>query len=169
MEKQLTDALNDQLNNELYAAYTYLAMHAHFEEENWPGFAHWMELQSREEVEHAMKFYNFILERGEQVKLQSIDEPPSDFQSPLDIFQKALAHEQHVTQRIHEVYQIAQDVGDYPTQVFLHWFIEEQVEEENVTGDAVAMLERASDHMGALMVLDREFGERGGGGNEAAE
>ncbi|MFB6285347.1 MAG: ferritin [Candidatus Bipolaricaulia bacterium] len=169
MDTKLTEALNDQLNNELFAAYTYLAMHAHFEGENWPGFAHWMDLQSREEVEHAMKFYNFILERGEQVKLQSINEPPSEFQSPLDVFQKALAHEQDVTQRIHEIYKIAQDVGDYPTQVFLQWFIEEQVEEENVTGDAVAMLERAGDHMGALMMLDRQFAERQGEEGEAGE
>ncbi len=169
MDQKLTDALNDQLNNELFAAYTYLAMHAHFEDENWPGFAKWMELQSHEEVEHAMKFYNFILERGEQVKLQAIDEPPAEFQSPLDIFQKALAHEQKVTQRIHEIYQIAQEVGDYPTQVFLHWFIEEQVEEENITGDAVAMLERAGDQMGALMVLDRQFGERQGEEGEGDE
>lgn len=169
MDKRLTEALNDQLNNELYAAYTYLSMHAHFEDENWPGFATWMELQSQEEVEHAMKFYNFILERGEKVDLRAIDKPAADFQSPLDVFQKALAHEQKVTQRIHEIYKTAEDVGDYPTQVFLHWFIEEQVEEEQITGDAVAMLERAGDHMGALMVLDRQFGERQGEEGEGGE
>jgi len=162
MDTKLTEALNDQLNNELHAAYTYLSMHAHFEAEHWPGFAHWMDLQSHEEVEHAMKFYNFILERDEAITLQAIDAPPAEFQSPLDAFQKALAHEQKVTQQIHEIYKIAEDVGDYPTQVFLHWFIEEQVEEEEITEDAVARLQRAGDDVGALMVLDREFGERQG-------
>lgn len=160
MDKKLKEALNEQLNNEFFAAYTYLAMRAYFEDENWPGFAHWMKLQSEEEVEHAMRFYHFILDRGEQVDLQAINQPTARYDSPLDAFKHALNHEQNVTKRIHEIYKTAQDVGDYPTRVFLHWFIEEQVEEEKITGDAVAMLERAGDNMGALMVLDRRFGER---------
>lgn len=160
MDEKLKEALNEQLNNEFFAAYTYLAMRAYFEDENWPGFAQWMKLQSEEEVEHAMKFYHFILDRGEQVKLRAIDEPKARYDSPLDAFKHALEHEQVVTKRIHDIYKIAQEVEDYPTLVFLQWFIDEQVEEEQITGDAVAMLERAEEHMGALMVLDRQFGER---------
>lgn len=168
MDKQILELLNQQVVAELHAAYKYLAMRAHLEAEDWHGFAHWMRIQSEEEVEHAMRIYNFILDRDERVSLGSIDEPPSDFQSVLDVFRKALEHEQKVTQMINRIYQLAVEKDDYPTQVMLQWFIEEQVEEEKITKEAVAQLERAGDSVAGLVVLDREFGERspqeGGGG-----
>lgn len=160
LSKKLQDALNNQVNAELYSAYTYLSMAAYFEAEDWPGFARWMRIQSREEIEHAMKIFDFIHDRGGRVTLQAIDKPPTRFKSPLDVFQKAYQQEQKVTGLIHRLYELAARENDYPTQVMLHWFIDEQVEEEKITGEAVAKLERAGDDPAALALLDKEFGER---------
>ncbi len=160
LSKKLQDALNNQVNAELYSAYTYLSMAAYFEAEDWPGFARWMRIQSREEIEHAMKIFDFIHDRGGRVTLQAIDKPPTRFKSPLDVFQKAYQQEQKVTGLIHRLYELAARENDYPTQVMLHWFIDEQVEEEKITEEAVAKLERAGDDPAALALLDKEFGER---------
>jgi ferritin len=160
LSKKLQDALNDQVNAELHSAYTYLSMVAYFEAENWPGFAHWMRVQSREEIEHAIKIFDFINDRGGRVTLQAIDKPPVRFRSPLDAFQKAYQQEQKVTGLIHKLYELAVKENDYPTQVMLHWFIDEQVEEEKITGEVVAKLEMVSEHKPALLMLDRELGAR---------
>lgn len=158
--KKLQDALNEQIVAELHSAYVYLSMAAYFEAENWPGFAKWMRVQSREEIEHAMKIFDFLNDRGGRVQLGAIERPPVRFRSPLDAFQKAYEHECKITQRIHKLYEQAQQEGDYPTQVMLQWFIDEQVEEEKITSEAVARLERAGDDPAALTALDKEFGER---------
>jgi ferritin len=160
LSKRLQDGLNEQIRHELYSAYVYLAMVAHFEEENLSGFAHWMRLQSKEELGHAMKIFDFIHERGGRVTLQAIDKPPVRFKSPLEIFQKAHQHEQKVTGLIHKLYDLALKESDYPTQVFLHWFIEEQVEEEKVTAEVVSKLELIGGDPTGLYLLDRELGER---------
>jgi len=144
----------------LHSGYVYLSMVAYFEAENWPGFARWMRIQSREEIEHAMKIFDFIHDRGGQVTLNAIEKPPVRFRSPLDAFRKAHQHEQKVTGLIHRLYELAARENDYPTQVMLHWFIDEQVEEEKITSEAVAKLERAGDDPAVLALLDEEFGER---------
>ncbi len=154
------DAMNEQINNEFASAYAYLSMSAYCESLTLPGFARWLFVQSQEEVEHAMKFYNFILDRGGNVVLRTIEQPPNTFDSPLDVFQKALENEQQVTAQIHALYDMALKQGDYPSQEFLHWFINEQVEEEKITSDAVARLTLAGDHPEALLMLDNEFGSR---------
>ncbi len=160
LSRKLQDALNEQIKHELYSAYLYLSMVAHFEAENLKGFAHWMRLQRQEELEHAMKIFNFVIDRGGRVELQAIPQPPSQYKSPLDAFQKALAHEKHITGLIHKLYDLADDEDDYPTEVMLQWFIEEQVEEEKSTSEVVSKLELIKDHPGALLLLDRELGER---------
>ena len=160
MGKAVQDAINEQITYELYSGYTYLAMSAYFEEQSLPGFAKWMRLQAQEELKHAMRLFDHVAERGGHITLHAVDAPPSNFESPLDVFEKALAHEQHVTQRIHRLYELASKEKDYPAQVMLQWFVEEQVEEEQSVGRVVDALKRIGDDGGALLALDRELGGR---------
>jgi ferritin len=152
--------LNEQINAEFYAAYIYLSMAAYFEDKDLAGFAHWMRMQSAEELTHAQKIFDYVIERGGRVVLEQIDAPPSDFDSPLDVFEKALAHEQKVTAMIDHLYAQAEKESDYPTQVMLQWFITEQVEEENTAGTLVAQLKMAGDSPAALLVFDRQLASR---------
>jgi len=160
MDKELLDALNTQLNREFHAAYLYLAMAAYFERENLKGFAKWMRAQANEELEHAMKFFDFINERNETVVLKPIEEPKQTWNSPLEAFKDAYEHEKKVSHYIHQIYELAQQKKDYPTQVFLHWFITEQVEEEDQTLQIVELLEKAGDNFAAILELDEQLGSR---------
>ena len=154
------DALNEQIKNEFYAAYLYLAMVAYFDERHLDGFAHWMRMQNAEEIAHAMKLFDHLTDIGGRVVLQAIDQPPSDFKSPLDVMERALAHEQHVTQKIHDLYALAVDEKDYATQVLLQWFVTEQVEEEKSVGDIVGRLQLVGDSPEALLLIDQELAAR---------
>jgi ferritin len=160
LSKKLQDALNKQINAELYSAYLYLSMRAHFEGTNLPGFAHWMEKQREEETEHALKIFDFVYDRGGSVQLTAIQQPSSKFKSPLEVMEKTLEHEKTVTKMIHGLYDLAVKENDYPTQVMLHWFIEEQVEEEKQASEIVEKLSLAKDHGAALLFLDKQLGER---------
>lgn len=153
-------AINEQIKNELYSAYLYLAMSAHFEAASLPGFAKWTRLQAKEETEHAMRFFDFINDRGGRVELFAIDKPPMEFGSPLEVFQQILEHERKVTAMIHKLYEAAVKEGDYPTQVMLHWFIDEQVEEEKNASLIVDQLQMAEDHKAAILHIDRHVGKR---------
>jgi ferritin len=155
-------ALNDQVQKELHSAYIYLSMAAYFEAENLPGAAHWMRNQAGEEQEHAMKIFDFIQDRGGRVTLQAIDAPPATFSSPLAVFQAAYAHEQKVTQSIHDLYALAVQEADYPTQVMLQWFIDEQVEEEKNASAIMAQLQMVGDSPAALFMIDRQLAARAG-------
>ena len=159
--KAVQDAMNEQIKNELYSAYQYLSMAAYCESVNLPGFAQWMRAQSQEETEHAMKFYDFILDRNGRVVLQSIEGPVVEFGSPLEVFEQALEHEQKVTAMINELYGLAIRENDYASQTFLQWFVTEQVEEEKNAGDVVETLRMVGDKSEALFLLDRELGRRG--------
>ena len=161
LSKKMLDALNEQVNAEFYAAHLYLSMAAHFDGEGLPGFATWMKKQYEEEVEHAMKFYEYINDRGSKVVLKAIDQPLTEFDSPLDIFQKALEHEQKVTAMINNLVDIADEEKDRATHVFLHWFIDEQVEEEKSVSEVIDALEMVGDKGHALFMLDRQMGQRG--------
>jgi ferritin len=162
MNDKVRQLLNDQIAHEFHAAYTYLAIAAHFEAENYEGFAKWMRVQAKEETEHAMKLFNYLVERGERVSLQTIDQPKQEYGSPLEAFRTAQTHERKVTAQINTIYEAAVEAKDYATVVMLQWFVEEQVEEENVTGTAVDQLERAGDNKAALLFLDSRFGARSG-------
>ncbi|MEE8389445.1 MAG: ferritin, partial [Anaerolineae bacterium] len=131
LKQTVQDAMNEQIKHEFYSAYLYLSMAAHCESINLPGFAHWMRIQEQEEKIHGIKFFDFIHERGSRVVLQAIDQPPAEFKSPLDVFEKVLEHEQTVTELINDLYALAIQERDYASQVFLQWFITEQVEEED--------------------------------------
>ncbi|MFN2160419.1 MAG: ferritin [Anaerolineales bacterium] len=158
--EKVMDAMNEQIKNELYSAYIYLSMAAHFEAVNLPGFAHWMRMQSNEEVEHAMKFFDFINERGGRVELKAIDQPPIEWGSPLEIFETALGHEQKVTGMINNIFETAVQEKDYPSQIMLQWFIDEQVEEEKSAGEIVETLKMFGEKDTVIMLLDRQLGER---------
>ena len=161
LSKKMFAAMNEQVKHELYSAYLYLSMAAHFEAANLGGFAKWMRIQAGEEQEHALKFFDHILERGEKVVLQSIDQPVVEFGSPIAVFEEVLAHEQKVTELIHKLYALAVEEKDFASQLFLGWFVSEQVEEEKNASSIVETLKMVGDRGIALHRLDHELGERG--------
>jgi ferritin len=156
----MQDALNGQITKEFYASQLYLAMSAYLEALNLKGFAHWMRVQSEEEREHALKLFDFILERGGSVELGALEQPPSEFGSPVEIFQASLGHERKVTASINDLYGRAAAENDYASQVFLQWFIEEQVEEEANASEMIDRLLMAGDNKAALLMLDTEMKSR---------
>ncbi len=160
LQEKILEKLNQQLNNELYAAYIYQAMGAQFEAEGLEGFASWMDAQTREELEHARKFYDYINERGGRVELEAIDKPPSDFGSPLEAFQKALEHEEMVTDKINQLVKLAREEDDYATESFLQWFVDEQVEEEESVNAIIDKLEMVGDSDSGIYLLSKELGRR---------
>ncbi|MFQ5537175.1 MAG: ferritin [Gemmatimonadota bacterium] len=160
MDKEIQDAINEQIRAELYSAYLYLAMSAHFAERNFDGFAQWMRLQAQEEVGHAMRFFDYVLRRGGHVELHTVEAPTADFGSPADIFAAALEHEKKVTAMIRSIYELARRREDFATEQKLQWFIAEQVEEEESAGRAAEQLKMAGDNMAALLMLDQRFGAR---------
>ena len=161
--KKIQDAMNQQINHEFFSSYLYLAMAAHFETANLPGFAHWMKLQSDEEAEHGMKFYHYINERSGRVVLEAIAKPPVEFKTPLDVMKKVLEHEKKVTGTIEALYELALKEKDYAAQVMLHWFIKEQVEEEKNATDIIEMLKTIGDAPAGLAMLDSRVGARAKG------
>ena len=160
MNDEVRKAINEQINRELYAAYLYLSMSAHFEAEALEGFAHWMRLQAQEEQGHAMRLFNYLLERGARVELGTIQAPPTSYGSPLSIAEQALEHERKVSEQINRIYALAAQHHDFATQVQLQWFLTEQVEEENSGQTMVERLRMAGDNRAALLILDREVAAR---------
>jgi ferritin len=160
IKESVRDAIAEQIKHEFYSAYLYLSMAGSFEVANLSGFAHWMRKQSEEEREHAMKFFDFLLNRGEHVQLQAIDQPPYAFRSPLDTFEQALEHEKEISSYIHRLYDLSVQEKDYPVQVLLNWFVAEQVEEEKSATEIVERLRMAGENGAALILLDKEMGER---------
>ncbi|OHB56798.1 MAG: ferritin [Planctomycetes bacterium GWF2_50_10] len=158
--KKMEEALNSQVNAELYSAYLYMQMAAYFKHKNLPGFANWMTVQVQEEMLHATKFYNYILDRGGQVKLMSIDGPPTSFESALGIFEMAYAHEQKVTGLINNLVNLAIEQKDHAANMFMQWFVNEQVEEEANASGIVEQLKMADGQPGAVLMLDREMAAR---------
>jgi len=160
MNTKLLNEMNEQINKEIYSGYLYLAMAAHFETQNLGGFAKWMEMQAKEELEHGMKFYSFLNEMGEKVELKAIDQPQTSFGSPTEVFEQVLEHEKYVTSRIHMLYELALAEKDYATEVFLQWFVKEQVEEEKNATEILESLKMAGESGNFLFMLDRKLGER---------
>ncbi len=158
--QRLQDAINDQINAEYYSAYLYLSMAAYLEYKDLPGMAHWMRMQYEEEVFHALKFFDFMNDRGGRVILKAIEAPPADFGSVEAIFAQVLEHEQHVTARIHDLYKLAVEEGDYPTQTLLQWFIDEQVEEEKSASDVLARVRMVKDYPPGILLIDQELAQR---------
>lgn len=155
MNQELEEALNEQINEELGSYYIYLSMQAYFASESLDGFATWMELQAQEEVEHAMRIFRFLNDRGGRVKLQPIEEPKSDWGSPLEAFKDAYEHEQYISKKINELVDLAEEKDDKATLRMLDWFVEEQVEEEASTGAIVDKLEMVNGSPSGLLALDK--------------
>lgn len=160
LSQTVQEAMNEQLKHEFDSAYIYLSMAAYCESASLPGFAHWLGAQAREEVAHALKFYTFIHDRGGRVQLRALDQPPVDFASPLAVFEGALAHERKISGLINQLYGLAAREQDYASQAFLQWFVTEQVEEEKITSQVVERLKLAGNSKHALLLIDRELGER---------
>src|SRR5512139_1794514 len=158
--KAMQDAMNEQINKELFSSYLYLSMAAYFETQNLPGFANWMRVQAEEEREHAMKFFDFLQERGGRVLLKGIDAPKTDWSSSLEVAQEVAEHEAKVTASIYSLYELALQEKDYPAQVMLQWFINEQVEEEKNAADIVADLKLIEERGTAVLMLDKQLGKR---------
>ena len=160
MHSKVESAMNDQLQKELQSAYVYLGMSAYCEEQSLPGMAGWLRNQFDEEQAHAMKFYNFIVDRGGHVELKHLEAAPTRYESPLQVFEAALENERQVTEAINELYELANKAKDFASQAWLDWFAEEQVEEEKTVTQIVDDLKRVGDGNG-LFLLDRELGKRG--------
>lgn len=160
INKRMEDALNKQVNAELYSAYLYLSMSVWCEEKNLKGFANWLRVQYQEETAHGLKIFDYILERGGTVKLDKIDCPPNTWKDIIEVFEEVLKHEQHVTSLIHDLVQIAIEEKDFATNNMLQWFVNEQVEEEASATEILEQL-RLFDGKGApLFMMDREFKQR---------
>ena len=162
MTKTVQDAMNEQINKELFSSYLYLSMAAYFEDRNLPGFAHWMRVQEAEERAHAMKFYNHILGCGGKVTLKAIDAPKTEWKSTMEVAEEVAAHEAKITASINALYELALKEKDYPSQIMLQWFITEQVEEEKNAAEIVANLKLIEERGTAVLMLDHRLGKRGG-------
>jgi ferritin len=163
INKTVQDAINEQIKNELYSAYLYLSMAAYFESLNLSGFTKWMKVQASEEQGHAMKFFEYVFERGGRVQLKAIDQPPFEWKTPLEVFEQTLEHEQKVTGMIHSLYALALKENDYASQVMLQWFITEQVEEEKNAAAIVEQLKLINARETAILMLDHDLGKRSAG------
>jgi ferritin len=167
LSPKMQDALNAQINAELYSSYLYLSMAAYFEAQNLMGFANWMHQQSREETMHGMKFYTFVNDRRGRVLLQPLAGPQTEWASALAVFEESLLHEQKVTGLINKLVDLAIQESDHATQSFLKWFLDEQVEEEANVDNVIQDLKRIGDSGQGLFMLDREMAGRSAEGGEA--
>jgi ferritin len=159
--KSVISGINDQIGMEFSAAHLYLSMSAYLESENLPGFAQWMRMQYQEEVSHALRLFDFLLEAGEKVALSQIAKPAATFKGPLDVMKKALGHEKKVTASITKLYEMAIKEKNYPAQLMLQWFITEQQEEERTASDIISKLELVGSNGPAMLMMDREMASRG--------
>jgi len=160
ISQKMVDAINKQINNEMYSAYLYMAMSANSSNMGLNGFATWFMVQYHEEMFHAMKMYNYVLDQGAEPHLQLIQEPPKSFASPKSMFEKTLEHEKFVTKSIHEIADLAQKEGDHATYSFISWYVNEQVEEEKNDMEILARLKLAGDGGPGLFMVDSALGAR---------
>jgi ferritin len=160
ISKKMTDELNEQIREELYSAYLYTSMSSYATYIGLDGVAKWFFIQAQEETTHALRFYNYINSQGQQVVLKAIDQPPATFESAQEMFAAALRHEQHITGRINVLANLAVEEKDHATEIFLQWFVSEQVEEEESANRVLSQLKLAGEGGGGLFMIDRELGQR---------
>jgi len=160
MNEKIYKALNEQIKHELYSSFLYLSIASYFDNVPLSGMYQWFKKQAEEEHEHAMKIYQYINDRNLQVEIPAIPKPPAKFDSIIDIFEQALAHEKKVTKLIYDIYDLAVEHKDHATHVFLQWFITEQVEEEKNAQDNVDQIKLIGDDKTGLYVLDQTFAKR---------
>ena len=157
---QITQAINEQINKELFSAYLYKSMAVYAAAESLNGTAKWMTIQESEERNHAQKFMDYLLDQGEHVVLGAIAQPETKFAGLKDIFEKSLAHEKVITASIKSLADLAAKESDYATGILLQWFITEQIEEEKNASEVLAKLKMIGSSTGGLYMLDRELGKR---------
>jgi ferritin len=160
LKKIITDSLNEQINKEVYSAYLYQSMAAYSSSLGLNGFANWFSIQVQEELLHAKMFYDYIIQHGERVVLKAIEQPQSEFESAKGLFAKTLEHEQFVTSLIHKLLRLAKDENDSATEIFLQWFVSEQVEEEANASEILQKLTLIKEDMSGLLFLDGELAKR---------
>lgn len=160
ISKTMQNAINEQINAELWSSYLYLSMASYFDSISLSGFSNWMQAQAQEEINHAMRFYNHVIERGGRVKLAAIDEVPTEWKSPLDAFEQTYKHEQKVTSLIENLADVAEKEKDRASMNMLQWFIDEQVEEEDSADEIVQKLKLIGESGNGIFMLDRELGQR---------
>ena len=160
IKEKMQKAINDQIQAEFYSAYLYLAMSAALEDMKLPGFAHWTRFQAKEETEHAMKFYQYLVERGGSVKLGAVKAPPAEWTDLAVLFKEVLKHEQYITGRINDLVDLAIADKDHATNAMLQWFVNEQVEEEAHAEEVLRQIEMTQGSKGALYMLDKQMGSR---------
>lgn len=160
LSKKLLKALNKQINLEYYSSYLYRAMSAYMENKNLDGSAHWMRMQADEEHLHALKIFDYVLERGGRIELLAVSAPPQDWDSPLSAFKAALEHEQDMTEKISVLADLAIKERDHATNNLMQWYVSEQVEEEANVDDIVKKLEMVGDDGPGMFMMDRELKSR---------
>lgn len=160
INEKMEKAFLEQINKELYSEYLYLSMKAYFANLNLNGFVNWMNVQIQEEHAHAMGMFDYVIERGGKVELFAIEKPQTDWNSPLEVFEHVLKHEEFVTSRINALMDVAEETKDRAAMIFLNWYLKEQVEEESSVGGVLAQLRLIGDDKHALFALDKELGQR---------
>ena len=160
IHQELQDALNAQINQELTAAYNYLAISAYFNEDNLDGFASWMQIQHQEELDHAQRLQIYLLDRGGHLELEAIEKPRSTFSSALEAFEYSLKQEKENTKSINRLYEIATRLNDHATNSHLQWFLDEQVEEEKSVEEVITTLQRIGSDVAGLLYLNDKLGTR---------
>ena len=160
LKKTIEELINSQINNELYSSYLYLAASAFFKSSGYNGFANWMRKQSKEEESHAMKLFDYLIERGKVPKLMQIEKPSSNWKTVIEVFKSAYEHEKAVSEMINKIFEVSRKEQDYATEVYLHWFITEQVEEESTAFDLYQKVKLIGDSSHGLLVFDMELGNR---------
>lgn len=160
ISKKVAEAINEQINAELYSAYLYLSMRAWFDANDLPGFANWMKIQALEEFTHTEKLYGYVVERGGVVTMKAIEGPETSWTDVLVVVEGVLAHEQKVTGLINELVNLAIEEKDHATNNFLQWYVDEQVEEEASASEVVRKVKMLKDAPGGMFMLDNEMGSR---------
>lgn len=158
---KMLEALSTQINEELYSSYLYLAMSVHCESHCYKGFGAWLRVQYGEEQVHALKLVDHLVARGGEPTLKAVASPPADYGTVTQVFEAVLAHERHVTERVHKLHELAVAEKDVATQVFMQWYVTEQIEEEQRAMEIVDKLKLVGDRPGAALYLDKEYGKRG--------
>ncbi|MGC4115065.1 MAG: ferritin [Myxococcales bacterium] len=159
--RKMLDALDTQINEELYSAYLYLAMSAYCEAHAYKGFGAWLRVQHEEEHQHALKLIDHVIARGANPNLRPVKAPPAEYGSIVQVFEAVLGHERLVTERVHALHELAVTEKDVAAQVFMQWYVTEQVEEEAAAAEIVDKLKLVGDRPGAALYLDKEYGKRG--------
>ena len=160
VNEKMGNAINEQINWELYSSYLYMSMAAYFESKNLKGCSSWMRIQAMEELTHVKRFYDFLTARGGRVLLSEIKAPPTEWETPLTVFEETLKHEQHVTSRINDLVDLSLELRDHATNSFLKWFVDEQVEEEESVDEVLQSLKLNENNPGGLFMIDKELAQR---------